>query len=123
MEKLNLKIYKGQTYQRNFIISDFDYDINQIYFTVKEQPDNKYVALQKKLNDGIQLMDIDEKTGAKIYLLSIEPDDTENLKTTYNYGYDITIRAGNNNFIKEPIIMGSFCIEPVYTTKKEENNE
>lgn len=123
MEKVNLEIYKGQTYQRNFIISNLDYEIHQIYFTVKEQPDYKIVAMQKKLNDGITLMDVDEETGARTYLLTIDSNDTENLKTNYKYGYDITIRAGENSFIKEPLVTGSFKVLPVYTTKKEEPNE
>ena len=121
MKKINIEFPKEHTYQRNIIISNCDLDITQIYFTVKEKPNSKYIAIQKKIGAGIELMDIDSNN--KTYQLTITPDDTEKLKTDYNYGYDITIRGGQNNFYKDTLVIGSFKLLSIYTTKKEENNE
>lgn len=119
MEKVNIELYRGQTYQRNIVISNFKGTITKMYFTVKEDTDSKTVVLQKKINDGIKLMDVD-KEGNLIYLLNLLPKDTENLKTDFNYGYDITVIADGDNYIKEPIVMGNFRVLPVYTTRREE---
>lgn len=115
MEKVDIDLYKGQTYQRNFVISGFSLDITQLYFTVKESTDSKVVSLQKKLGDGITLMD--NSNGTYTYLLEINSDDTENLKSDFEYGYDITLKSGS---IKEPIVMGKFIVNPVYTRKRDE---
>lgn len=115
MEKVDLSLYKGQTYQRNFTISDLSLEITQLYFTVKESTDSKVVALQKKIGDGITLMD--NTDGVYTYLLELNTDDTENLKSDFDYGYDITLKSNN---VKIPIIMGKFVISPVYTRKRDE---
>lgn len=114
MEKVNLSLYKGQTYQRNFIISDFDLPITQIYFTVKENIEDKNIVLQKKIGSGITLMDY--TGGVYTYLLELDSNDTEELKSA-KYGYDITLKS---NDIKVPIIMGEFIINSVYTRKRDE---
>lgn len=114
MEKVNMSLYKGQTYQRNLTITDPPYEITQIYFTVKDNITSKNVTLQKKLGDGIELMDIEDNVYT--YLITIDSSDTNELKSG-TYGYDITVKS---NDIKEPIIMGDFVIEDVYTGKKEE---
>lgn len=115
MEKVDLSLYKGQTYQRNFTISGLSLDITQLYFTVKESTDNKNIALQKKIGDGITLMDYTD--GVYTYLLELNTNDTENLKADFDYGYDITLKS---NDIKVPIVMGKFVISPVYTRKRDE---
>lgn len=116
MEKLNISVYRGETYQRNITISNFTLPITNLYFTVKKTDSDKNVALQKTVGNGLTLMDYDEDTNTYTYLLELDTDDTENLKIG-DYGYDITITAED---YKKPIVMGTFSIEAVYTTKKDE---
>lgn len=115
MEKVDLSLYKGQTYQRIFTVSGLDVDITQVFFTVKGSVDDKNFAFQKRIGDGITLMDYVD--GVYTYVLEIMPDDTENLSKS-EYGYDITIKSNDIKF--PPIIMGKLLIEPVYTRKRDE---
>lgn len=115
MEKVNLFLYKGQTYQRNFVISNFTMPITQIYLTVKKKADDKNVVFQKKIGSGITLMDYTD--GIYTYLFEIESNDTEYLKTDYKYGYDITLKSDD---FKMPIAIGELVINPVYTRKCDE---
>lgn len=116
MIKLNILVYRGETYQRNITISNFTRTITNLYFTVKKTDSDETVALQKTIGNGLTLMDYNEETNTYTYLLELCTDDTENLKTG-DYGYDITITAED---YKKPIVMGRFRIEAVYTTKKDE---
>ena len=99
MEKINFNFVKGDTYSRGFTIEGFENAITQIYFTVKEKSTDKNIALQKTLNNGIDL----DPDNPNRYILVIEADDTNNFKTNFNYVFDIQIVSGS---IKKTIIGG-----------------
>ena len=85
--KTNFNFIKGDTFTQGFTISNFDLDIDMIYFTVKEKSSDKNYVLQKRLGEGIK-QDSDNKYR---YVLNIAADDTNNMKTNYNYVFDIEI--------------------------------
>lgn len=87
MEKINFSFVKGDTYSRGFTIEGIEQEIKQVYFTVKEKSTNKNYVIQKTLKRGIELdPDVPNR-----YVLTIEADDTSNLKPNYNYVFDIEI--------------------------------
>ena len=87
MEKINFNFVKGDTYLRGFTIEGFDLPINQVYFTVKEKSTNKAYVIQKTLDNGIEL----DQYNPNRYVLTIDADDTNNMKTNFNYVFDIQI--------------------------------
>lgn len=111
MEKINFKFIKGDTFIQGFTISNFDLEIEQIYFTVKEKTTDKNYVLQKRLNEGI-LKDPDTENR---YTLNIDADDTNNLKTNFNYVYDIEIVS---NSYKKTIIGGYLRLDDWDITSK-----
>lgn len=112
MEKINFKFIKGDTYSRGFTIEGFEQPIKQVYFTVKEKSTNKNYVIQKILTRGIE---IDQETPNR-YVLTIEADDTNNLKTNFNYVFDIEIVTES---IKRTIIGGYLRLEDWDITSKE----
>lgn len=111
MEKVNFNFVKGDTYSRGFTIEGFKHSINQVYFTVKEKSTNKNYVIQKILTRGIE---VDSEIPNR-YVLTIEADDTSNLKTNYNYVYDIQI-VGDS--IKRTIIGGYLKLKDWDITSK-----
>lgn len=112
MEKINFSFVKGDTYSRGFTIEGFEQPITQVYFTVKEKTTDKNFVIQKLLNRGIE-KDIDVPNR---YVLTIEADDTNKLKTNYNYVFDIQIVTES---IKRTIIGGYLKLEDWDVTSKE----
>lgn len=112
MEKINFNFVKGDTYSRGFTIEGIEQPIKQVYFTVKEKSTNKNYAIQKMLTRGIE---IDQETPNR-YVLTIEADDTNNLKTNFNYVFDIEIVTES---IKRTIIGGYLRLEDWDITSKE----
>lgn len=112
MEKINFSFVKGDTYSRGFTIEGFEQPITQVYFTVKEKTTDKNFVIQKLLNRGIE-KDIDTPNR---YVLTIEADDTNKLKTNYNYVFDIQIVTES---IKRTIIGGYLKLEDWDVTSKE----
>lgn len=112
MEKINFSFVKGDTYSRGFTIEGFEQPIIQVYFTVKEKTTDKNFVIQKLLNRGIE-KDIDVPNR---YVLTIEADDTNKLKTNYNYVFDIQIVTES---IKRTIIGGYLKLEDWDITSKE----
>ena len=105
VEGVIFEFYRGDTYSRDFSISGWSHSIDNVFFTVKENVANKRFCLQKKLGEGITLMD--EENGIQVYNLSICSTDTDKLKTDVDYSFDIEIHSnvGNDTF-KKTIIAG-----------------
>lgn len=109
MLRENISYVKGDTYSRGFTIEGYELPITQIYFTVKERSSDKEYVLQKTLNNGI------EADTSTRYVLTIEADDTNDLKTNYQYVFDIQIVMGTT---KKTIIGGYFKLEDWDITAK-----
>jgi hypothetical protein len=112
MEKINFNFVKGDTYSRGFTIEGFEFPITQVYFTVKEKSTNKNYVIQKRLTKGIEL----DPEVPNRYVLTIDADDTNNMKTNFNYVFDIQI-VGDS--IKRTIIGGYLKLDDWDITSKE----
>ena len=108
------ELFIGNTYSRDFNVYNFPVKISQVYFTVKESDKDKRFKLQKKLDDGITL--VEEEEGKVTYNLLINPSDTDNLKVGKNYSCDVTVIANTNPQVKKTIITGVFRVID-HTTK------
>lgn len=108
------EMFIGNTYSRDFNVYNFPVNISQVYFTVKENDKDKRYKLQKKLNNGITL--VEEEEGKVVYNLLINPADTEGLKVNYNYSCDVTVVANTVPQVKKTIITGTFRVID-HTTK------
>lgn len=91
MENVLFEFYRGDTYQRDFTLSGWSLPISQVYFTVKENVDDKRFVMRKTLNDGITF--VDETDEAKTFNLTIKSIDTDQMKTDYDYVFDIEIHS------------------------------
>ena len=112
MERINFNFVKGDTYSRGFTIEGFEQPIKQVYFTVKEKSTNKNYVIQKRLTKGIEL----DREIPNRYVLTIEADDTNNMKTNFNYVFDIQIVTES---IKRTIIGGYLRLNDWDITSKE----
>lgn len=112
MERINFNFVKGDTYSRGFTIEGFEQPIKQVYFTVKEKSANKNYVIQKRLTKGIEL----DREIPNRYILTIEADDTNNMKTNFNYVFDVEIVTDS---IKRTIIGGYLRLNDWDITSKE----
>jgi len=111
MEKINFNYIKGDTYARGITIEGLDVPINQMYFTVKERSSDRNYVLQKKLSYGI----IADEENPNRYVLLIDADDTNDLKTNFNYVFDIQIVTDT---FKKTIVGGNLKLEDWDITAK-----
>lgn len=105
MTDVKFEFYRGDTYSRDFIIRGYSSPIDKIFLTVKENANDKKYVLQKKLGNGITL--VDEEENAKTYNILINASDTDGLKTDYNYPFDIEIQTNSDPVIKRTIVTGT----------------
>ena len=107
LQNIVFEFFRGDTYTRDFAISGWSLPISEMYFTVKENVENKKVLVQKTLNNGITLVDENEE-GKKTYNLSICCTDTDNMKIDKDYVFDIEMHSlgTNGEVIKKTIITG-----------------
>lgn len=84
--------------------------VDSIYFTVKNDVHTDEVLFQKKINDGITLID-------NIYNIIINPSDTDNLDYG-RYVYDIEIIK---NSVKKTIVVGVLEISEEITFTSNED--
>ena len=104
------EFYRGDTYERDFKISNLKREITKVYFTVKQTEDCKGACLQKTLNNGIVIVDEDETS--KTFNLLINATDTDEMKTDTDYPFDIEIHCGD---IKKTIVTGVLRLKPSCT--------
>lgn len=127
MTDVLFEFYIGNTYTRDIKIDDYSADIDEIYFSVKQNNKDKYTVLQKKLSDGgITLVDVTYGTDGQIksrtYNLTILPDETESLKPDFDYSFDFEIVSpgANDVNIERTIITGIFRVLNTTTRKVNE---
>ena len=91
---LNLETTKGDTLSFGVAIIDLGQEVEEAYFTVKNNYDD-YPLFTKSLNNGIELDHIEGQD--YYYRVRIAPSDTENLEPK-KYYYDFEIRLNNDVF-------------------------
>jgi hypothetical protein len=115
MDNVRFEFYRGRTYTRDFTIVGYDDKVDEVYFTVCENENNKRYCIRKTLNNGITIADegINEN-GEKFttYNLLIEATDTDHMKANYEYGFDIAIVSGSK---KLQVITGIMLLDGTYT--------
>lgn len=111
LEKQRFEFYRGDTYTRDFDIEGWSLPITKMYFTVKDNAENKKPLLQKTLNNGLTL--VDENEGIRTYNLTICCIDTDNMKAGVDYDFDIEIHSpgAENDVIKQTIITGKIKVK------------
>lgn len=106
MENVVFEFYKGRTYTRDLKITGWNKEIDQVYFTIKDDVQDKKYIMQKTLNNGIRLVekDIDER-GRKycVYNILINATDTDMFEINKKYVFDIAIISGE---IKQTVVTG-----------------
>lgn len=108
MEKINFNFIKGDTYTRGFRIENFEHTIEQVYFTVKQKSSDRMYVLQKTLGNGIKL----DPDVSNRYIITIDADDTNDLKVNYDYIFDVEIITApiRGKAIKRTIIGGNLIL-------------
>lgn len=89
LDNATINFVKGDTYSRDFTITGYDEEINEILFTVKNNESDKRYVLQKSLNNGITI--VSDEDGVKTYNLTLEANESDDLKTNYDYYFAIKI--------------------------------
>lgn len=112
MDNVKFNFYIGDTYTRDFIITGYSSDIDDIFFTVKKNVDDKNYVLQKTLNNGITLVDVTYDTDgttilSRTYNLLINAEDTETFTPESEYVFDIEIVTDETPDLKKTIMTGT----------------
>lgn len=121
MKDVKFEFYIGDTYTRDFIINGYSDTISDVYFTVKKADDDKKFVLQKTLDNGITLTDVQYDTDgttiiSRTYNLLLNADDTETLKPDVEYPFDIEIiTPKDNEDVKKTIIKGVLVLSSATT--------
>lgn len=121
MKDVIFEFYIGDTYSRDFVIEGYTSDIDNVYFTVKKADDDREHLIQKELDSGITLVDIQyESDGTTIksrtYNILLYPNDTEDLQTDIEYPFDIEIVTDDTTAdIKKTIIKGVLILDSATT--------
>lgn len=119
MENVMFEFYIGRTYTRDIKIT-WNRDIEQIYFTIKEDVQDKKYIMQKTLSKDIELADKDvDDEGRKyfVYNIFIHATDTDMLEINKKYVFDIVVVSGE---IKQTIVTGYLKLKGTATAT---NNE
>ena len=118
MVETDFEYFVGDTYERNFKISQYSDDIDEIYFSIKKNDDNKNTVLQKTLDNGITLVtdEVNDGVRERVYQLMINADDTEELKPEQDYTFDIEIVTNKDDVnLKKTIVKGNFTLRSTTT--------
>ena len=118
MIETDFEYFIGDTYERNFKISQYSDDIDEIYFSIKKNDDNKNTVLQKTLDNGITLVtdEVNDGVRERVYQLMINADDTEELKPEQDYTFDIEIVTNKDDVnLKKTIVKGNFTLRSATT--------
>lgn len=105
---MKISFFRGDDHEVKFRFPNFNGTIEMIYLTVKCS--EKTTRLQKKLGDGIELVD-------NYYVVTFVPDDTNNLPCYLKMTYDIEIITGGKKYT---VLKDEFEIEEDITLPKDE---
>lgn len=115
---VTLEFFIGDSYERNFTIKQYSDAIDEIYFTIKNNDADKNYVLQKRLDDGITIVEDTTIDGIRVrtYNLFVDATDTENLKTDTEYPFDIQIVTEKEETnLKRTIIKGVVTLNEATT--------
>lgn len=118
MIETDLEFRIGDTYERNFTISKYSDDIDEMYFSIKKNDGNKRVILQKTLENGITIVTDETIDGVRYrtYQLFIDANDTESMKTGVEYPFDIEIVTDKDETkLKKTIVKGNVILNDATT--------
>lgn len=105
---MEIKFFRGDYHQTKFKFKTYKGPIDKMYFTVKCE--ERVVRIAKKLDDGIT------KDG-DYYVITFEPEDTNNLPGGITMVYDIEIFVNDKPFT---ICKDKFTIDEDVTRPSEE---
>lgn len=109
--KENFKYIHGDTYIRYFSLPKLEHSpITQIFYTVKQDQNNKYV-LQKTLGNGIELLSEDDEKYH--YMLVLNATCTDNLNSETKYAHDIEVISED---VKYTLMKGELILDKEVTT-------
>ena len=109
----NIEYFIGDTYERNFIVKKYTYDIDAVFFSVKKSNGDKKTVLQKTLDNGITLVDdvVVDNERRRTYQLMINAEDTEDMTPEQEYEFDVEIVTNKDDTdLKQTIITGNFIL-------------
>ena len=94
---INLETVRGDTMRFGITINNLENStVDAIYFSVKKYASDMAYLIQKSLDDGIEL---DSESETTKYVITILPEDTENLPAPRDYPYDIEITLNSGDVI------------------------
>lgn len=102
---LNLEMTKGDTLSFGVEVIDLGQEIEEAYFTVKNNYDDEDFVFQQSLGNGINLDKVEGNN--YYYTVRIAPENTENIEPK-KYYYDLEIRINDDVFT---ILKGILDIE------------
>ena len=104
------EFYRGDTYTRDFIVKGWSLPVSNVFFTVKENVENKRANIQKTLNNGITVADVTEE--GTTFNLRITSTDTDKMKTDFEYVWDIEIHSKmEEEIVKKTIATGTLVLK------------
>ena len=107
----NFNYIHGDTYVRYFKINKLKYSpITEIFYTVKQDQNNKFVV-QKTLGNGIELLSEDEEYYH--YMVVLNATCTDKLKAEIEYMHDIEVISGD---VKKTLMKGELLLDKEVTT-------
>ena len=89
MELNEISFFRGNYHQIKFKFKTFEGTPEMIYLTVRCE--KRYKQLHKRLGDGIELVD-------GWYVITFDPEDTNNIDCTLEMTYDIEIVVDDKPF-------------------------
>ena len=85
-----------------------------VFLTVKADPEDSDFVIQK----SYPLNGIEFDVESKMFIATFQPEDTADLETGWEYGFDIEYRfAGEPDVVKTPLTDGTFILDNEYTSK------
>lgn len=110
----NIKNVRGDTYSIGFKTEGFEQELDNIYFTCRDNlTDESTVLFQKSLGDGITLTE--QVDDVYSYNVRVAPEDTRDIQAG-TYYYDLQININEDIFT---IMRGKFIIEQDCTWEEE----
>lgn len=110
----DIKNVRGDTYSIGFKAEGLDQELDNVYFTCRDNlTDESNVLFQKKLEDGITL--VEQQEDIYSYNVRVAPEDTRDIQSGIYY-YDLQININEDIFT---IMRGKFIIEQDCTWEEE----
>ena len=110
VNELSIKMVKGDSLSFTIEIEELEVDLDDAFFTVKNNEYDDVAQVKKSLNNGICKVDTNK------YLVMLTPRDTKYLDTK-SYYYDLEITVGDSVYT---VIKGLFTLVQDITTKNDE---